>query len=393
MRIVEFVGPTGAGKSAIYRHMAEHGGFVGNPQMTVEEARGIVEAVAGQDARLDDFISFLKYIERTGKGEKFGARICALWRALAKNLLARTAPDDPRWMVIDGGLIHRGQSVDRIEPRMPLERYYQMQPLPDVVFAVDCQPDVLAARNANRGGSHDRRDDMARERRCYETALTEIRNRGVPVIPVDSTTLKPDKAARICLTRLGILRKYEEQEAADYDQSRTSQEKWVVEQRIIQDMLDDLPRGTIILDAPVGTGRFIQFYEQKGFVMRGLDQSADMLREAAKKVSDPASIINGDKQFHFCQGDVRDTKFADKSVDVAVCVRITRWLGPDGVCGMLREMQRVARDRILFTARVRDHHHAIGYDLIQSALDGWSIARDRAGYVDAYRIIELKPHD
>ena len=57
----------------------------------------------------------------------------------------------------------------------------------------------------------------------------------------------------------------------------------------------------------------------------------------------------------------------------------------------MREMQRIARDRIIFTARVKDHPYAIGYDLITAALNGWQIARDERGYVDAYRIIELKP--
>jgi hypothetical protein len=58
---------------------------------------------------------------------------------------------------------------------------------------------------------------------------------------------------------------------------------------------------------------------------------------------------------------------------------------------MLQEMQRVARQRVIFTARVKDHPFAVGYDLIESALQGWRIHGDVAGYEPAYRIIELRP--
>ena len=43
------------------------------------------------------------------------------------------------------------------------------------------------------------------------------------------------------------------------------------------------------------------------------------------------------------------------------------------------------------TARVANHEHARGYDLITGALDGWRIHRDEAGAEPDYRIIELRP--
>jgi hypothetical protein len=55
-------------------------------------------------------------------------------------------------------------------------------------------------------------------------------------------------------------------------------------------------------------------------------------------------------------------------------------------------MQRVARKRIIFTARVRDHPHARSYDMINGLLNGWKITRDEGlPDDDAYRVIMLEP--
>jgi ubiquinone/menaquinone biosynthesis C-methylase UbiE len=182
--------------------------------------------------------------------------------------------------------------------------------------------------------------------------------------------------------------KYHGATAAGYNAKRETDGKWVVEQRIIQELLSDLPAGTVVLDCPVGTGRFLPFYVDKGFRIVGMDKSADMLREAAKL--EFRKQVNGD----LVQGDILRTGLADSSVDVAVNCRITRWIigdhGPGGIVQMLKEMQRVARQRIILTARVANHPYAVTEDLIRSALGGWRIARNEAGYVTDYRIIALE---
>jgi ubiquinone/menaquinone biosynthesis C-methylase UbiE len=193
--------------------------------------------------------------------------------------------------------------------------------------------------------------------------------------------------------------KYTGAVAQGYDAKREQSEKWKVEQAIIESFLDDLPADSWVLDAPCGTGRFFDFYQRKGFVVRALDISADMISLAGRKVQDPTSFIAHEKgpiaRWAFFHGDLLAAKFPDKCVDATVNVRITRWLmgqhGPDGIRRMLQEMQRFAKQRIVFTARVRDHQFAVPYDLINSALQGWKIERDQAGYEDAYRVIELRP--
>lgn len=175
--------------------------------------------------------------------------------------------------------------------------------------------------------------------------------------------------------------------ATGYDAKRENDPKWIIEQKIITDMLDDLPPQTLVFDCPVGTGRFLPFYIEKGFHFIGMDMSLDMLMEAGRKVEPLKAQAVG--ELH--QGDVRDTKLADKSVDAVVNCRITRWLSPSDCQVMLKEMQRIARQRIIWTARVANHPHARTVELFEEALDGWAIVRNEPGVDLDYRIIQARP--
>lgn len=408
MKLVEFTGPSASGKSSIYAEMVEIGGFVENPAFPVEDAVKIIEGVRGKNSQLDDFIALLDYMTRATKADTDdanGRRMCGILRAFAKVILARLHKD-PQWMVVDGGLIHRGQSVDQLVPKMPLRRYFELMPPPDMVFAVKCDKEILAERNQSRDDT-DRSDDLDRALACHKLGMEVLKKRGALIVPVDTTTVKPDKAARMCLTRMGVMRKYEGERAVNYDADRSDQAKWHVEQQIIEAMLADLPEKSWVLDAPCGTGRFFDCYQRHNFIVRGLDISADMIAQATRKVKEPTKIIDGHAQFQFIQGDVRNTKLPDKSVDAAVACRITRWLiekdGAEGVHAMLKEMQRVAKAKIIVTARV---HHAKApelsctYEMINAGLDGWRIARDEPGGIgpadapvvdETYRILCIEP--
>ena len=179
-------------------------------------------------------------------------------------------------------------------------------------------------------------------------------------------------------------RKYSGEVAQGYDKKREDSPKWQAEQAIIESMLDELPFGSWILDCPCGTGRFFEFYHKKNFLFRAIDASADMLRLAAQKVVDPMKA-------RLAQADIRALPLYDKSVDAAVAVRITRWLSPEDCQVMIRELQRVARQKIIFTARIANHLHARPVELFIDALDGWKIARNEQGYMEDYRIFELRP--
>ncbi len=193
-------------------------------------------------------------------------------------------------------------------------------------------------------------------------------------------------------------RKYFGEVATGYDAKRENSEKWKVEQEIIERMLSDFPAGSWVVDAPCGTGRFFPTYEDKSFVVRGVDISPDMLRVAGDKIKEPTKIIDGEKAWGWRVANIIEDGLGldDNSVDIAVSCRFTRWVmgqyGPEGIKKLLRELQRVSRSTVIFTARVKDHPKAVPYDLIgESIVDGWTIHEDAQGSEEAYRIIKLGP--
>ena len=55
--------------------------------------------------------------------------------------------------------------------------------------------------------------------------------------------------------------------AVEYDERRSSSDKWRREIEIIESIVAEFEEGLSILDVPMGTGRFLQCYE-KGFSIR-----------------------------------------------------------------------------------------------------------------------------
>lgn len=199
--------------------------------------------------------------------------------------------------------------------------------------------------------------------------------------------------------------------AAGYDAKRDTSPKWTIEQTIIERMLSELQEGSTVLDCPVGTGRFLPCYVANKLKFIGMDRSGDMLVQSALKllpedrVAEWVAASNAhntilpfklkDHDSYLLIGDACQTGLKDKSVDAACVIRLTRWLieeqGPAGIVQMLREMQRVARQKIILTARVAGHKYSVTRHLIESALDGWQVHEDAQGYEEPYRILELRP--
>lgn len=171
--------------------------------------------------------------------------------------------------------------------------------------------------------------------------------------------------------------------AQGYDAKRENSDKWKIEQRIVEDMLSDLPSGDWVLDVPCGTGRFFPFYEKKGLLVKALDLSEDMLRQASERMKDNVRLLR--------TGDARDTQLQDKSVDAAVMVRLTRWLSPEDCQRTMCEMQRVSCKRIIWTARVANHPHARPLKLFEDVLDGWHIVKNLPGSDLDYRVLCAEP--
>ena len=157
---------------------------------------------------------------------------------------------------------------------------------------------------------------------------------------------------------------------AKYREKREGNPKWDSENAIVRDMLKDIFSGDWILDCPCGDGRFFQLYEEMGFVVHAFDQSPTMV-EAAR-------LNTTSKSIRVEEGNILNLGLENKSRDVAMMIRLTRWLSPEDCVAALKELQRITRKRIIFTARVRNNPFAKPYDLIGSALEGWDIVRDDA---------------
>lgn len=183
--------------------------------------------------------------------------------------------------------------------------------------------------------------------------------------------------------------KYTGSTASGYDAKRETSAKWTVEQKIIEDMLSDLPPASWVLDAPCGTGRFLDYAIRKQLIYRGLDVSEDMINQAAAKIGGQSAVFTmttpdgksgQTPQVSFTVGSVLASGIPDKAVDAALNIRITRWLSPDECQQMFCEMQRISRDRIILTARVCNHQHARPLALFEAVMsDEWELARSECG--------------
>jgi ubiquinone/menaquinone biosynthesis C-methylase UbiE len=133
---------------------------------------------------------------------------------------------------------------------------------------------------------------------------------------------------------------YKGETAADYDKLRQRNRKWKKETAVIQKIISGLDPGTVILDVPLGTGRFLPIYNKKGIRTIGLDISPDMLRQAQKKMK-VIGIVP------VIIGDARYIPMISKSVDYVVCIRLLNWVATPAAKDISREFHRVARKGII----------------------------------------------
>jgi ubiquinone/menaquinone biosynthesis C-methylase UbiE len=132
--------------------------------------------------------------------------------------------------------------------------------------------------------------------------------------------------------------KYVGEVARRYDAMREAAgERFEAEDELIGGYISGLPEKSVVLDAPVGTGRFIPFFAARDCVIHGVDISQDMLDIAAKRAGVSAAEV------HLQVGDITALDLADNQADYFVSNKFIKWL-PDvtHVSRALAELRRVS---------------------------------------------------
>lgn len=163
-----------------------------------------------------------------------------------------------------------------------------------------------------------------------------------------------------------MLEPYTGDRAKRYEAERASKAVWGAEQKAIADMVHSGP----VLDVPIGTGRYLGIYKDKGLWPYGLDIEPDMIAEALKKKPDLDYQI----------GSILSIPWPDKHFATVVCTRLLNWLEPSDMQAAVREMLRVSSEvvasiRLGQTVRKQTVTHT-WRDLL-SSLDGAWVAEQR----------------
>jgi len=135
------------------------------------------------------------------------------------------------------------------------------------------------------------------------------------------------------------MKQYSGQRAREYEATRHKQAKWRWEELVVTQVLARLD-GEIasVIDAPVGTGRFLGLYRVPAV---GYDVSADMLN-VARELHPGAVLYKRDL--------VREA--LPEAADLVVSVRFLNLLDTPGALAALGHLLNAARKYALFTCRM-----------------------------------------
>ena len=129
--------------------------------------------------------------------------------------------------------------------------------------------------------------------------------------------------------------------ASRYDEDRTVEAIWSVEQDYVGRWVAGLPRDGTVLDVPAGTGRFLGFFQQRGLKVHALDVSPDMVAEIHRRY--PA-LVQGAQ---IAVGDAEHLALPDQSVDYVISWRFFHLIPAHVAERVLGEFQRVCRGTVV----------------------------------------------
>ena len=135
---------------------------------------------------------------------------------------------------------------------------------------------------------------------------------------------------------------YKEDEAAEYDATRSKEFSWVREYCLIDRLCKEWPPGSTVLDIPCGTGRLIPLFQRRGHQVFCGDVSAHMVGQVS------ANNLQMPALYGLAQVEAERLPFADNSFDYVVSLRLFHFELPVVTAEtMLREFARIARKGIV----------------------------------------------
>lgn len=119
--------------------------------------------------------------------------------------------------------------------------------------------------------------------------------------------------------------------------------KWRSEEQTLRSVLERLPAGGSVLDAPCGTGRFASLFDECGLWSVSLDISPDML-SVYRAVSRTSTRL--------VQADLEHLPLANNSVDYVVSMRLLNLVPLPVARTILAEFARVCRSGAIVEVRL-----------------------------------------
>ena len=156
-------------------------------------------------------------------------------------------------------------------------------------------------------------------------------------------------------------KKYFGKKAATYEEVRTKQRRWTLENQWVEQLMEDAVVGTSLLDVPCGTGRFFPLWHLRGLQVTGVDISSEMLEQARDALKKAPALYRAARDLSWLttvEADVRAYCKAqpDRSFDSTVCVRFLDLIDEAAMRTVLTEFCRITRERIIITIRFGDKY-------------------------------------
>ena len=132
--------------------------------------------------------------------------------------------------------------------------------------------------------------------------------------------------------------------ATNYESDRITESIWQQEQDWLSAFLQKIPDGSILLDLPVGSGRFLDLYAAKEIKVFGYDISNDMISVSKQKL---AGIKASHADIILKVADAEKIELEQNSVDYVVCFRLFHLIPFVVIKQIIKEFYRISNKQVI----------------------------------------------